>query len=52
MVVNEPGAAPDGTGADSGPTQQVVNEIADAGGKAAANGADVSDHAAAEGLIR
>ena len=46
------GAALDGSGADSGPAQQVVNEIAEAGGKAVANGADVSDHAAAEGLIR
>ena len=52
VVVNDLGAALDGSGADSGPAQQVVNEIAEAGGKAVANGADVSDHAAAEGLIR
>ncbi|HJZ08979.1 MAG TPA: SDR family NAD(P)-dependent oxidoreductase, partial [Trebonia sp.] len=52
VVVNDLGAALDGSGVDSGPAQQVVNEIAEAGGKAVANGADVSDHAAAEGLIR
>ena len=52
VVVNDLGAALDGSGADSGPAQQVVNEIAGAGGKAVANGADVSDYAAAEGLIR
>jgi NAD(P)-dependent dehydrogenase (short-subunit alcohol dehydrogenase family) len=52
VVVNDLGAALDGSGADSGPAQQVVNEIAEAGGKAVANGADVSDHAAAERLIR
>jgi NAD(P)-dependent dehydrogenase (short-subunit alcohol dehydrogenase family) len=51
VVVNDLGGALDGSGADSGPAQQVVNEIAEAGGKAVANGADVSDHAAAEGLI-
>jgi NAD(P)-dependent dehydrogenase (short-subunit alcohol dehydrogenase family) len=52
VVVNDLGAALDGSGADNGPAQQVVNEIAEAGGKAVANGADVSDCAAAEGLIR
>ncbi|HEY2313669.1 MAG TPA: SDR family NAD(P)-dependent oxidoreductase [Streptosporangiaceae bacterium] len=52
VVVNDLGAALDGSGTDSGPAQQVVNEIAEAGGKAVANGADVSDYAAAEGLIR
>ena len=35
-----------------GPAQQVVDEITEAGGKAVANGADISDHAAAEGLIK
>ncbi len=52
VVVNDLGAALDGSGADSGPAQQVVNEITEAGGKAVANGADVSDHAAAEELVR
>jgi len=52
VVVNDLGGAMDGTGSDVGPAQQVVNEIASAGGKAVASGADVSDHAAAEDLIK
>ena len=48
VVVNDLGAALDGSGSDAGPAGQVVEEIAAAGGKAVANGADVSDHAAAE----
>jgi NAD(P)-dependent dehydrogenase (short-subunit alcohol dehydrogenase family) len=52
VVVNDLGAALDGSGSDVGPAQQVVNEITEAGGKAVANTADVSDHEAAEGLIR
>ena len=52
VVVNDLGVAMDGTGADAGPAQQVVTEITGAGGKAIANGADISDHAAAEGLIK
>jgi NAD(P)-dependent dehydrogenase (short-subunit alcohol dehydrogenase family) len=51
LVVNDIGAALDGSGSDAGPAQQVVAEIADAGGKAVASLADVSDHGAAEGLI-
>ncbi len=51
VIVNDIGAALDGSGSDAGPAQQVVAEIADAGGKAAASLADVSDHGAAEGLI-
>jgi NAD(P)-dependent dehydrogenase (short-subunit alcohol dehydrogenase family) len=52
VVVNDLGAAVDGSGRDAGPAQQVVDEIAGAGGKAVASGADVSDHGAAEGLIK
>jgi NAD(P)-dependent dehydrogenase (short-subunit alcohol dehydrogenase family) len=51
VVVNDLGAALDGSGSDAGPAQQVVTEISDAGGKAVASLADVSDHGAAEGLI-
>jgi NAD(P)-dependent dehydrogenase (short-subunit alcohol dehydrogenase family) len=51
VVVNDIGAALDGSGSDAGPAQQVVTDIADAGGKAVANLADVSDHGAAEDLI-
>jgi len=52
VVVNDLGAAVDGSGRDSGPAQAVVDEITSAGGKAVASGADVSDHAAAEDLIK
>ena len=51
VVVNDLGSAVDGSGNDSGPAHDVVAEIAEAGGKAIANGADISDFAAAENLI-
>jgi len=51
VVVNDLGGNVDGSGADSGPAHDVVAEIAEAGGKAIANGADISDHAAAEQLV-
>lgn len=51
VVVNDIGAALDGSGGDAGPAQQVAAEIDDVGGKAVASLADVSDHGAAEGLI-
>src|SRR5260370_26411105 len=46
------GGAVDGSGSDAGPAQQEVDEISAAGGRAVASGADVSDHAAAEDLIK
>jgi NAD(P)-dependent dehydrogenase (short-subunit alcohol dehydrogenase family) len=52
VVVNDLGAAVDGSGHDSGPAHDVVAEIGEAGGKAVANGADISDFAAAENLIQ
>jgi NAD(P)-dependent dehydrogenase (short-subunit alcohol dehydrogenase family) len=52
VVVNDLGAAVDGSGHDSGPAHDVVAEIADAGGKAVANGADISVFAAAESLVQ
>jgi NAD(P)-dependent dehydrogenase (short-subunit alcohol dehydrogenase family) len=51
VVVNDLGAALDGSGSDATPAQQVAAEIGEAGGKAIANVADVSDHGAAEVLI-
>ncbi|HTX28963.1 MAG TPA: SDR family NAD(P)-dependent oxidoreductase [Streptosporangiaceae bacterium] len=51
IVVNDLGGALDGSGADAAPARQVADEIAGRGGAAVANGADVSDHAAAEDLI-
>jgi NAD(P)-dependent dehydrogenase (short-subunit alcohol dehydrogenase family) len=51
VIVNDLGAARDGTGVDASPAQQVVDEIATMGGEAAVNGADVSDFAAAKEMI-
>jgi NAD(P)-dependent dehydrogenase (short-subunit alcohol dehydrogenase family) len=51
VVVNDLGVAVDGSGQDSGPAHDTVAAIADVGGKAVVNGADISDFAAAEGLI-
>ena len=52
VVVNDLGGALDGAGSDSGPARGVAQAIAGSGGHAVASGADVSDHAAAEGLIK
>jgi NAD(P)-dependent dehydrogenase (short-subunit alcohol dehydrogenase family) len=52
VVVNDLGAALDGSGTDTSPAAQVVAEITGAGGKAMANGADIADHAAAEDLVQ
>ena len=51
VVVNDLGGNPDGTGADTSPAQQVVDEIKAAGGEAAANYDDVSDFDGAKRLI-
>jgi NAD(P)-dependent dehydrogenase (short-subunit alcohol dehydrogenase family) len=52
VVVNDIGAARDGTGIDQGPAQQVVDEIVDKGGHAVANTDDVSDFDSARNLVR
>lgn len=52
VVVNDLGVEVDGSGRDAGPAQQVVEEIRAAGGRAVANPADVTDAAAAEGMVR
>ena len=52
VVVNDLGAAVDGSGHDSGPAHDVMAEIGETGGKAIANGADISDFGAAENLIQ
>jgi NAD(P)-dependent dehydrogenase (short-subunit alcohol dehydrogenase family) len=52
VVVNDLGGALDGSGSDFGLARGLAEEIAGSGGRAAANGADVSDHAAAEDLIK
>ncbi|WP_219412590.1 SDR family NAD(P)-dependent oxidoreductase [Pseudonocardia nigra] len=52
VVVNDLGVELDGSGADTGPAAQVVDEITAAGGTAIADGADVSDAEQAEALVR
>ena len=52
VVVNDLGAGVDGKGGDESPAQQVVNEIEAMGGKAIANGDDISSWDGAERLIK
>ncbi|MBB2919334.1 SDR family oxidoreductase [Cupriavidus alkaliphilus] len=52
VIVNDLGAAADGTGAQAGPAQAVVEEIRALGGEAVANTDDVSDFEGAGRLIR
>ena len=51
VVVNDVGGAADGSGADAGPAQQVVDEIEAAGGVAVANTDDISTWAGADALV-
>ncbi len=51
VVVNDLGGAPDGEGADQRPAQQVADEIASAGGRAAANYADISRWEGGQALV-
>ena len=51
VVVNDLGTSGAGEGASTSPAEDVVAEIRAGGGEAIANGADVADFAAAEGLI-
>ncbi len=52
VVVNDLGGNVDGTGADTSPAQQVVDEIKAAGGTAVANFDSVANYDAAENIIR
>ncbi|MCW2594630.1 MAG: hypothetical protein QOF92_1525 [Pseudonocardiales bacterium] len=51
VVVNDFGVSLDGTDAQAGPAQQVVDEIVGAGGRAVANTDDVADWAGAKRLV-
>jgi len=51
VVVNDLGAAVDGSGGDTSPAQEVVNEIEAMGGEAIANGDNVADWEGAQRLI-
>ena len=52
VVVNDIGGAPDGSGSDRTPAQEVVDRIRDAGGEAVASYDDVTDWDAAHRLVR
>lgn len=52
VVVNDLGAAPDGTGGDRSAAEQVAGEIRSRGGEAIPNCDDVTDFAAGERLIQ
>jgi NAD(P)-dependent dehydrogenase (short-subunit alcohol dehydrogenase family) len=52
VVVNDFGGARDGTGADVGPAQEVVDEIVKAGGEAVAHVGDASSLADAQAMIQ
>ncbi len=51
VVVNDLGAARDGSGGSSSPAQAVVDEITKAGGEAIVDGADVSDFTAVREMV-
>lgn len=51
VVVNDMGAARDGSGGSSSPSQAVVDEIVKAGGEAIVDGADVSDFAQVKEMV-
>jgi NAD(P)-dependent dehydrogenase (short-subunit alcohol dehydrogenase family) len=51
VVVNDLGGSRDGEGSDTGPAQEVVDEIVALGGEAVANTDDISDFKGAESLI-
>lgn len=51
VVVNDLGGEQDGSGASTGPAQEVVDEITAAGGQAVANGDSVADWEGAQRII-
>lgn len=52
VVVNDLGAAVDGSGADTSPAAETVAAINEQGGTAVVDGSDISDFTAAAGLIQ
>jgi NAD(P)-dependent dehydrogenase (short-subunit alcohol dehydrogenase family) len=52
VVVNDLGGEIDGSGKNTGPAQDVVDEIVAAGGEAVANGDDISSWQGAENLVK
>lgn len=52
VVVNDVGSGADGSGADAGPAQAVVEEIRGGGGRAVADTGNVADSAAAAAMVQ
>jgi len=52
VIVNDPGVGPDGIGKDAGPADQVVAEIKDRGGRAAANYGNVTSFQDGEAMVQ
>ena len=52
VVVNDLGGGPDGSGSDETPAEQVAAEIRAAGGRAVANGDDITSAAGADRLVQ
>ena len=52
VMVNDFGGARDGSGGSTAAADAVVGEIAAAGGSAIANGADVTDRAAVDAMVK
>ncbi|MDR1999053.1 MAG: SDR family oxidoreductase [Frankiaceae bacterium] len=52
VVVNDLGAATDGTGGDASPAHDVAEQITAAGGQAVANGGDISEVSTGEELVQ
>jgi len=52
VLVNDLGAAADGTGADDGPAHEVAALIRERGGEAVVNGSDVADFTAAGEMVQ
>jgi NAD(P)-dependent dehydrogenase (short-subunit alcohol dehydrogenase family) len=52
VLINDRGGAPDGTGSDATPAEEVAAQIEREGGEAVVNTADVTDWSAVEEMIR
>jgi NAD(P)-dependent dehydrogenase (short-subunit alcohol dehydrogenase family) len=52
VIVNDLGGGPDGSGSDTTPAKQVVEEIRTAGGQAVANGDDITTAEGADNLVQ
>jgi NAD(P)-dependent dehydrogenase (short-subunit alcohol dehydrogenase family) len=52
LVICDLGGAPDGSGSNEGPANEIAGKIVSAGGKAVADGGDIGDVATGERLVR